>query len=228
MQAGIEMTHPISVVGNSKPGYWQWDKQVLLAVACVYSVFYRLFPEYTVPNLAPIGALALFSGFLRPRFFCWIPPIAVMATSDVVLYFWKGYTPFNLTVYALFCFYALAGSTLAGNLTRQSWFSRVICSSLTFFLLTNGGQFITSTYVPSEYPGTWAVELSTSQYTYPLVQYSRDLPGLMTCYLYALPFLARTLVGDLVFSGLLFGLLVAMDKGYAPGRLLVEANASNS
>jgi len=36
--------------------------------------------------------------------------------------------------------------------------------------------------------------------------YTRDLSGLAACYAVALPFWGRTLAGDLLFSGALFGL----------------------
>ncbi|MFM8934119.1 MAG: DUF6580 family putative transport protein [Gemmataceae bacterium] len=183
---------------------------VLLAAICFYGFFYRLFPDYTSPNLAPIGGLALFSGFLLSARWGWVAPIAVMAASDLVLWQWKGYQPY-LIVYALFALYGVVGGFWRGRLSPLAWVGGVVCSSLVFFLVTNALVFATSSFDPASHPGAWALEIPTDQYAHPLIQYARNLPGLATCYLYALPFYARTLAGDLLFSGLFLmaGALVA-------------------
>ena len=36
--------------------------------------------------------------------------------------------------------------------------------------------------------------------------YSKDMTGLITCYISAIPFFGNTVAGDLFFSGLLFGI----------------------
>ena len=174
---------------------------VLLAVICLYGFFYRLFPDYTSPNLAPVGGLALFSGFLVSARWGWVAPLAVMAASDFVLWQWKGYQPY-LIVYALFAFYGVMGGLWRGRLTPLAWVGGVAGSSLVFFLVTNAMVFATSSFDPQSHPGAWALEIPTDRYAHPLIQYARNLPGLVTCYLYALPFYARTLAGDLLFSGL--------------------------
>lgn len=187
-------------------------KWALLAIVCAYGFIYRLFPEYTSPNLAPIGGLALFGGYLLSSRWGWLPALAVMASSDWVLWQWKGYQPFNAPVYALFVLYALAGATLRGRLSPGSWLGRVFASSLAFFAVTNALVFATSSFSPQEHPGVWVMEIATEQYAHPLIQYARSLPGLATCYLYALPFFARTLAGDLMFSGLFLGLSLVIDR----------------
>jgi hypothetical protein len=47
--------------------------------------------------------------------------------------------------------------------------------------------------------------------------YPQTLEGLLTCYLAGVPFYRQTLVGDLVFSGVIFGLHAALVWGL--GRL---------
>jgi len=59
--------------------------------------------------------------------------------------------------------------------------------SLQFFVFTN--------------LAVWVVASESNRPLYP-----RDLSGLVTCYAVALPFWGRTLAGDLLFSGALFGL----------------------
>lgn len=188
---------------------------LLFAVICSYGFLYRLFPDYTSPNLAPIGGLALFSGFILSARWGWVPPLAVMAASDLVLWQWKAYQPYFI-VYGLFAFYGLVGSLWRGRLTPLAWVGGVVSSSLVFFLVTNAMVFATSSFDPASHPGAWAIEIPTDQYSHPLIQYARNLPGLVTCYLYALPFYARTLAGDFLFSALFLmaGALVA--KGLQP------------
>lgn len=200
------MTHPKS---ESKP----WLAQgIFLLIVSLYCFFYRLFPEFTSPNLAPIGGLALCAGFILSWRWGWLVPLAVMATSDLVLWTWKGYTPFNLSVYSLFVLYSIAGGTLKDSLSMGKWLSRVLASSLLFFLVTNAQIFLTASFPADQHPGVLALETPTDLYSYPLLTYSRSWGGLAVCYLYALPFYARTLAGDILFSGLFLGLSLLVRK----------------
>ena len=212
MNAEKKMNQATEMNVTSNRGMASFAKWGLLVLVCMYCFLYRLFPEYTSPNLAPIGALALFAGYLLSAKWGWLPTLVVMAASDLVLWQWKGYPPFNLAVYSLFVAYSLAGSTLRGHLDPRGWLFRVLASSLAFYLVTNALIFATYSYSPEQHPGAWATETPTDQYPTPLIQYAQNLPGLATCYLYALPFLARTLAGDLFFSAIFLGLSLALER----------------
>jgi len=55
-----------------------------------------------------------------------------------------------------------------------------VSASVLFFIITNFAQWL----------------------SYPL--YTKDIPGLITCYVAAIPFFHYTLLGDLFFVGILF------------------------
>jgi hypothetical protein len=62
-----------------------------------------------------------------------------------------------------------------------------IGASLVFFLISNFGVWFTADQ-------------------YPVAMYPKTLDGLMACYTMGLPFLRNTLVGDLLFAEVFFGL----------------------
>ena len=55
-------------------------------------------------------------------------------------------------------------------------------------------------------------EEPTTRYAHPLIRYSRDLGGLASCYAMALPFYRNTLLGDALFTALLFWLAYATER----------------
>ena len=142
-----------------------------------------------LPNVSPVAALALFAGFY---FRSWIlaasAPILVMLASDALIgsYDWT----LMLLVYG-----ALATPVAMRGIVRRSfhngvWLRPVLtiatCSlsaSAVFFLVTNFGAWLSFVHL---YPRSWS--------------------GLLTCYAQGLPFYRDyTLVGDAIFTSLLFG-----------------------
>jgi hypothetical protein len=100
-----------------------------------------------------------------------------MALSDLVLGL-HGTLPF---VYAAFALTVLMGGMLRDRMRALPVLGTATVASLLFFALTNLGVWL-----------TWDL--------YPL-----SLEGLMQAYTAGLPFYRNTLVGDLLFTGLLFG-----------------------
>ena len=142
----------------------------------------RLLPN--TMNLTPVGALGLFGGArLRGRL-AYVLPLAVMAVTDALLAYLKGYplvhsmTP---VVYGCFLVNVLLGRLLSHTRSPVWIGSAALAGSLQFFLLTNFAFFLTGYYGL-----TWA--------------------GLVECYVKALPFYRGTLAGDVLFTGLFFGL----------------------
>jgi hypothetical protein len=138
-------------------------------------VVMRLLPH--IPNIAPVGAIALFGGAVLPRRYAWWLPLAIMATSDVLIGFYDGIL-FN---WMAFLMVGLLGMTLAKLSTTKRIAYGVLGGGLIFYLVSNFGVWLQG----GLYAHTWA--------------------GLVECYTMALPFLRNTLVGDLVYSSLLFG-----------------------
>lgn len=184
--------------------------------AAAYSIAYRLAPDYTLPNLSPMGALCLFSlGFLPFKWGAFVP-LGVMAVSDLVLYRWYGWAPFNWVVYLCFAVYALAG--LAWRARPAGWVlaSGAAGSGIIFFLATNLMVWLNASVYAAPEPGLTMWEAPTTRYAHPMIRYSRDLGGLTSCYAMALPFYRNTLLGDALFTALFFGLAVATERSRVP------------
>lgn len=133
----------------------------------------RLLPH--PPNMAPIGALALFSGANLAGFPAFIFPLSVMFLSDLFLGFHTT-IPF---VYLSFVLIVFIGKRIKKNKFRSLVFSSII-SSVLFYVVTNFGVWI-----------------STSMYV-------KNINGLFACYLLGIPFFKNTLLGDLFYSVLVF------------------------
>ena len=155
---------------------------------------FRLMPHH-IYNFTPVGAIALFSGaYLGRNLIGWLIPISIMLISDTVLEL-TGAVGFHKEmpfVYGAFLIAVLIGRY---GLKQKKSFGRVlgatISSSMLFFIITNFGSWILS---PA---------------------YTKDFSGLVTCYVAAIPFYTpgdylssfalNGLLGDLFFTGLLFG-----------------------
>jgi hypothetical protein len=145
-------------------------------------VIARLVPH--VPNFTPVAASALFAGAtLRSPMLAVIVPLMAMVLSDGVLGFndWRV----MLVVYAAIAMPAMLGVFARRSATHLLALPFAVTSSVVFFVTTN-----------------WAVWMFTGIYT-------RDADGLLKCYLAAIPFFQNTLLGDLVWTIILFGLLWA-------------------
>jgi hypothetical protein len=175
-----------------------------LAWACVAGltvavVVYRLVPYLCnlshearyIWNLTPVGALALFAGArLRSRWGCLVPLVA-MALSDLLLikpladlgmHAFSWGTP---VIYAAFLIDALLGRFLVGrSFSPLRVGGAALLGAVQFFLLTN-----------------FAVWLAGDGLRFP-----KTPAGLLDCYTFALPFCRNTALGDLLYSGLFFGL----------------------
>ncbi len=135
-------------------------------------------------NFAPVAALGLFGGVYLNKKEALLVPVAAMLVSD----FFIGFDSLNsrLIVYA-----ALIGASLLGmaikerkNLTNVVLGS--VSGSLLFYFLTN----LVFLYPAKMYPYTWA--------------------GQMLSYTNALPFFRNTLLSDLFYTAVFFGVYEAV------------------
>ena len=131
------------------------------------------------PNVAPIAALALFGGTYLPRRLAFAVPLGAMLISDVVIGF---YNPAILvSVYSSFMVTGLIGLWIRKHKRVSTTLVGALAGSTVFFLVTNAAVWLFGTI----YPHTPA--------------------GLMASYVAGLPFFRYTVLGDLAFTGLLFG-----------------------
>lgn len=151
----------------------------------------RLLPH--PENFAMIGALALFSGAYLPARTAWLVPLGALLLGDALTGFYNGVVMAG--VYGGFAMGAIVGRAfLSQRRTALRLGGSVLASATLFFLASNFAVWIVA------YPNTWA--------------------GLATCFSNAIPFFGRSLVGDLVYSALLFGVYEGLQRhvwrrGYA-------------
>ena len=152
-------------------------KTTILAISLiVIGVALRILPH--TANIAPVGAIALFAGaILSFRTALWLP-LLIMVLSDIFI----GLHPTVAYTWGGFILIALMATRLraASNWLRVP--AGAIGASLIFFIVSNFGVWMEGRL----YPAT--------------------IQGLIDCYVMALPFLRNSLVADLGFSIVFFGL----------------------
>ena len=149
----------------------------LVAGMILAAAAFRLVPH--PPNFTPICAMALFGGAaLANRKLAFFVPLLAMFLSDLVI----GFDPSRVWVYGSIVLVTLLGRALQ---TRRRNPAAVVAGSLAgstlFFIVTNFGVWATA----------WG--------------YTHTASELVRCYVSAIPFFDKTLLGDLLFSGALFG-----------------------
>jgi len=165
---------------NSRPLIFLGSLLPVLAMA----VLGRLIPHPA--NVTPIVATALFMSafggaqFTGSRFAkigAVILPLAAMFVSDLAL----GFHNQMFSVYGSIVLISLIGFALAEKRSAGRVIVASVAGSTLFFLITN-----------------FTVWLAGEMY-------AKTSTGLVECYTLALPFYRNGLIGDLAYSGLLFG-----------------------
>lgn len=161
---------------------------VLLIVAAALS---RLLPHPY--NFTPIGAMGLFgAAHFTKRYMAFVVPFAAMWLSDLILNnvvyanmypeYYNGFQWFgNTSVYLSFGLIIILGFVLLRKIKVVNVLLASLAASVLFFLITNFAVWMGS------------------------LAYPQNAIGLMTCYAAGLPFFGNTLLGDLFYSGVLFG-----------------------
>ena len=157
----------------------------LIIVAAVF----RLLPHF--PNATPLAAMGIFgAAYLKERWQAILIPFAALFLSDLYLnnviyaklYPTEGFQWItSVWIYLAFGLLILASQTILKKMKTQNIALASVVSSLIFFFVSNLNPFFES----NMYPKTGA--------------------GLLACYTAAIPFLTNTVVGDLFYCGVLFG-----------------------
>lgn len=166
----------------------QRESRSLAIGLTVLSAAGRLIPH--APNLTPLGGSCLFAGSKISGALAYLLPLAVMIATDP---FVGGYSPVSPIIYACFLLSVSIGRRLLARVTPIRVGTAAFLCSLQFFVFTNLAVWVISS------AGAHAV-------------YARTFSGLLTCYTVALPYWGRTLAGDLLFSGALFGIYELATK----------------
>lgn len=163
----------------------------ILSLLIILAAATRLLPH--PPNFTSIGAMGLFgAAYFSRRFLAFLVPLAAMWLSDLllnnVLYarifpeYYQGFTVLgNAWVYASFFLIVIVGMVLLRKVRLTTLLGASLSASVLFFLVTNFGSWLGS----PAYPQT--------------------IPGLLTAYAVGIPFFWNTLLGDLLYVGVLFG-----------------------
>jgi hypothetical protein len=128
-------------------------------------------------NFTPIAAMALFGGVCFGRRYALIIPLAAMVVSDYFIGF-HNTIPY---VYGSFILAGLIGIWLQKHKSIGWIVGGTLTSSVLFFVVTNFGVWATGGYPPT-------------------------FGGLVECYVAAIPFFRNTVLGDLTYVAVLFGL----------------------
>jgi len=154
----------------------KYNLEVYLSFCAIIlsAVFMRLIPH--IPNVAPIAALALFSGVMVPSWGGFVIPIIAMVISDLFL----GFHATVSFVYGSFFLIAGIGYLLRKKISLVSVGLGSLTGSILFFVITNFGVWLTSS------------------------MYEKSVKGLLHCYFMGLPFFRNTILGDLFYAGIFF------------------------
>lgn len=157
----------------------------VLLSLALFTLLWRVFPHPL--NMTPLAALALMAGARSAdlRVRFGVPLLALFI-SDLILGF-HATMPF---VYGSMILIVLIGGLLAGR-GLAAFVGGSVAASLLFFVVSNFGVWLMAGY------------------------YTLDMAGLITCYVAALPFLWKTLSGDLFFVIAFFGCFALVDKRLA-------------
>lgn len=165
--------------------------QPLAFTLTVLAALVRLLPH--PPNFSPVGGLALFGGARLNGWQAYIVPLAVMLVTDPLRSLVEGHYPAyswtTLFVYGCLLLNVSLGRVFLRN-TASAWriASVAVLGSTQFYLLTN-------------LPSWWSDPA-----------YSHTTAGFAACYVAALPFFGRTLLGDLFYSGVLFSAYALLKR----------------
>jgi len=130
-------------------------------------------------NFTPIVAMSIFAGCYLKKYWAVFLPLAAMLVSDYFIgfYDWQVMASVYVSVAAAFGIGWLLSK-------RFKWYNvalSALASSVLFFILTNFAVWAFFNW----YPHTWA--------------------GLLNCFTLALPFFRNTLAGDIIYTGVFFG-----------------------
>ncbi len=170
------------------------NKIVNSFILIILVVIARLLPH--PPNMSPLTAIMLFSGVYLNKKYALSLPLIGLFISDIFLgFYWQ--MPF---VYGSFLITGLLGLWIRRYKTKANIVGITLLSSLQFFIITNFGVWLTTSFYP------------------------HTLSGLFNCYILALPFFRNTIMGYLLYIGLFFSSYELVIKPWFKQRIYLSIN----
>lgn len=142
-------------------------------------------------NFAPLGAMSLFgAAYFTDKKFSFLVPLLAFFVSDLLvnnlLYagFYDGFvlfTPGFYWMYGSIALIVIAGVFILKKVNLKTVVAGSLSASMIFFLVTNFGSWVGNPIYPA------------------------GIEGLLMSYSAGIPFFHYTVLGDLVYSGVMFG-----------------------
>lgn len=142
----------------------------------LFGIVVRLLPH--TPNVTPVSAIALLVSVYFGFRSSFASMVIIMLISDFFIGFYT--LPIMFSVYGSFVFVSLLGR-FPESPSIEAIVVRTLASSLIFFIITNFAVWQFGTMYP------------------------HSPQGLLESYFMAIPFFKSSLIGDLLYTGLLFG-----------------------
>ncbi len=165
----------------------------LIISLLVVGVGARLIPHY--PNFTPLESIAIFgAAYLSRTYWAVIIPMALWYIADLILnntvlrgfypeasgmIWYSSYMMYNLMSLIVI---VLVSKFLLHKITVKNIFIAALSSSILFFLITNAGAWMS-----------------------PVSIYPKGFEGLIMSYTAGLPFLTKSILGNMFFCTFLFG-----------------------
>ncbi len=172
----------------------------IIGIMVFLAAFSRLIPH--PPNFVPVGAMALFgAAYFKPGYVAVGIPLLAMWLSDLAInnilyvHYFEGFVFFYegfYWTYLGFLMIVLLGFVLLNKVNALRIVTGTFFAAILFFLVSNFGVWFSGTMYP------------------------KSFDGLISCYVAGLPFLRNTLLGNVVYSSLLFS-IYELAKIYVPG-----------
>ena len=161
----------------------------VVAGLILLAAFSRMIPHMI--NFSPLGAIGLFgAAYFSKKWQALLLPVAAIWLSDLFInnVIYAQYNPSFVWLYkgfywqyGTYLLITIIGFFIFKKVTLPRILTGVLTSSLSFFLVTNFACW----------PGN--------------TLYAQNFGGLISCYTAGIPYLKGTLLGDLFYSGVLFG-----------------------
>jgi hypothetical protein len=151
-------------------------------------------------NFSAIGAICLFgAAHLNKKWQVFAIPVVAALISDLlinIIIYRNFYGEFTWLTngfywqYGSYILITLFGILLFNRISVTKVISGAVGSGIIFYLISNFGAFILSPAYP------------------------HNIGGLLTCYMAGIPFISGTLLGNLFYSGLLFGSFALLQQKF--------------
>lgn len=155
-------------------------------------------------NFSPVGAMALFGGaYFADKWKSYLFPLLTLFLGDVIMSqtIYKAYATGIMYEGWYWTYLGFAAMVLIGQLViKKVRITNIVFASvgaaLAFWLLADLGTFMSH----------HNIDMTTG------LPFTRDFQGLVKCYIQGLPLVKNTILSNLVYSGIFFGLFELMQN----------------